>query len=181
MSAWVVFLRGVNVGGSGSLPMKELVALLEGLGCQNARTYIQSGNALFEGTKADATRVAKQLGPAIRKKRGFEPRLLVLSLAELEAAAADNPYAQAAASEPQFLHVLFLTEKPRAPDIEALNAVKASHESFTLKGKLFYLHTPKGFGTSKLAARAAKCLGTDATARNWRTITAMLNLARGDP
>jgi uncharacterized protein (DUF1697 family) len=178
MSAWAVFLRGVNVGGAGMLPMKDLVALLEGLGCKNVRTYIQSGNAVFAGTKGDATRVAKQLGSAIRKKRGFEPRLLVLSLAELEAVAAANPYPQAAESDPRFLHVFFLTEKPSAPDIETLNEVKASHEQFALKGKHFYLHTPKGFGTSKLAARAMKCLGVDGTARNWRTITTMLDMAR---
>lgn len=178
MAAWIVFLRGVNVGGHGSLPMKELAALLEQQGCKNVRTYIQSGNAVFEGAKADAARVAKALAPAILKKRGFEPRLMVLSLAELDAVAAANPYPEAAASDPRYLHVFFLTEKPRTPDIEALNRVKASHERFTLQGKQFYLHTPKGFGTSKLAARVTQCLGVEGTARNWRTITTMLDMAR---
>jgi uncharacterized protein (DUF1697 family) len=178
MARWVVFLRGVNVGGSGALPMKDLVALMEGLGCKNVRTYIQSGNALFDGTKADATRVAKQLGAVSLKKRAFEPRLLVLSATELEAAAAANPYPQAAIATPQFLHLFFLTEKPDAPDLEALYAVKASHEEFTLAGKHLYLHTPKGFGTSKLAAKAVQRLGVNATARNWRTVTRMLTMAR---
>ena len=178
MATWVLFLRGINVGGNCSLPMKELVSLLDEQGCKNVRTYIQSGNAIFEGTKADATRVAKQLGPAIRKKRGFEPRLYVLSVAELETAAAGNPYPQAVAAEPRLVHVFFLSGKPSAADIEAMNAVKASHEAFTLKGKHFYLHTPKGFGTSKLAATALKRLGDDSTARNWRTLTAVLALAR---
>jgi uncharacterized protein (DUF1697 family) len=178
MATWVLFLRGINVGGHCSLPMKELVSLLESQGCQNVRTYIQSGNAVFEATKADAARIAKQLGPAIRKKRGFEPRLHVLSLAELEAAAAGNPYPQAVAAEPRLVHVFFLTGTPSAADIEAMNAVKAPHEAFTLKGKHFYVHTPKGFGTSKLAASALKRLGEDCTARNWRTITAVLDLAR---
>lgn len=178
MATWVLFLRGINVGGNCSLPMKELVSLLEQQGGENVRTYIQSGNAVFEGTQAVATRIAKELGPAIRKKRGFEPRLHVLSLADLEAAAAGNPYAQAVAEEPRLVHVFFLTAKPSAADVEAMNAVKASHEAFTLKGKYCYLHTPKGFGISKLAATALKRLGDDSTARNWRTLTAVLALAR---
>jgi uncharacterized protein (DUF1697 family) len=177
VATWIAFLRGINVGGNGSLPMKELVSLLADNGCKNVRTYIQSGNAVFEATKAQATRLPKDIGAAVLKKRGFEPRMLVLSLAELEAAASANPYPKATA-EPKFLHVFFLSEKPAAPDIEAMNRVKAAHEHFTLSGKHFYLHTPKGFGTSKLAARTERLLGVDATARNWRTVTAMLEMAR---
>ena len=177
MAAWIAFLRGINVGGNGSLPMKELVSLLEDHGCRNVRTYIQSGNAVFEATKAQATRLPKNIGAAVLKKRGFEPRILVLSLAELEAAASANPYWKAAA-EPRSLHVFFLAEKPGAPDIEAMNRVKATHEHFTLSGKHLYLHTPKGFGTSKLAARAERLVGVDATARNWRTVTTLLDMAR---
>ena len=178
MATWVLFLRGINVGGNCSLPMKELVSLLEQQGCENVRTYIQSSNAVFDASKAVATRVEKQLGPAILKKRGFEPRLHVLSLADLEAAAAGNPYPQAVKVEPRLVHVFFLSGKPSAADIAAMNAVKASHEEFTLKGKYCYLHTPKGFGISKLAASALKRLGDDCTARNWRTLTAVLDLAR---
>jgi uncharacterized protein (DUF1697 family) len=101
-----------------------------------------------------------------------------MTVAELEAAAAGNPYPQAVAAEPRLVHVFFLSGKPSAADIDAMNGVKASHEAFALKGKHFYVHTPKGFGTSKLAASALKHLGKDCTARNWRTITAVLDLAR---
>jgi uncharacterized protein (DUF1697 family) len=177
VATWIAFLRGINVGGNGSLPMKELVALLEHHGCKNVRTYIQSGNAVFEATKAQAARVPKDIGVAVLKKRGFEPRILVLSLADLERAASANPYPKAAV-EPKSLHVFFLSEKPGAPDIEAMNRIKDRHEHFSLAGRCCYLHTPKGFGTSKLAARAERLLGVDATARNWRTVTTMLDMAR---
>ena len=177
MATWIAFLRGINVGGHGSLPMKDLVSLLEDHGCKNVRTYIQSGNAVFEATKVQATRLPKDIGAAVSKKRGFEPRMLVLSLADLEAVAAANPYPKATA-EPRSLHVFFLSEKPSAPDIEAMNRIKDTHEHFTLSGKYCYLHTPNGFGTSKLAARAERLLGVDATARNWRTVTTMLEMGR---
>jgi uncharacterized protein (DUF1697 family) len=178
MATWIAFFRGLNVGGHGSLPMKELVALLEEQGCTNVRTYIQSGNAVFETTQAQAARLPKQIAAAVLRKRGFEPRMLVLSAADLEQAAAANPYPKAAAAEPRLLHVFFLCEPPRAPDIEGLNRLKAAHEHFTLSAKRFYLHTPRGFGISKLAARAERLLGVDATARNWRTVTTMLEMAR---
>ena len=58
-----------------------------------------------------------------------------------------------------------------------LQALKAKSERFALKGKVFYIHTPDGFGTSKLAARAERLLGVEATARNWRTVTTLLELA----
>ena len=73
--------------------------------------------------------------------------------------------------------MFFLSEAPKAPDIEAMNRVKAAHEHFTLTGRNFYLHTPIGFGTSQLAGRAEKLLGVPATARNWRTVTTMLEMA----
>jgi len=59
-----------------------------------------------------------------------------------------------------------------------LNGIKAKSESFALKGRIFYLHTPEGFGTSKLAERAERYLGVDATARNWRTVSAVFDLAK---
>jgi uncharacterized protein (DUF1697 family) len=58
MSTWVAFLRGINVGGKNSLPMKELVAMLESIGARNVKTYIQSGNAVFQSMEKDCSRVS---------------------------------------------------------------------------------------------------------------------------
>ncbi|HKZ73221.1 MAG TPA: DUF1697 domain-containing protein [Steroidobacteraceae bacterium] len=65
---------------------------------------------------------------------------------------------------------------PKKPDLEALERVKGATEAFALEGRTFYLHTPDGFGTSKLAERAERLLGVEATARNWRTVCALLEM-----
>lgn len=82
---------------------------------------------------------------------------------------AGNPYPEAEA-EPKSLHLFFLDEAPQHPDLKSLEAIKTDSEHFKLAGKVFYLHTPEGFGLSKLAARVEKLLGVAASARNWNTV-----------
>ena len=177
MKTWIAFFRGINVVGSNTMPMKQLVSLLEAAGARKVKTYIQSGNVVFQHSMGDAARIAVRLRQAVAEARGFEPRVLVLTVEELEKAVASNPFSGAAAA-PKALHLFFLDGEPRSPDLEALNVTKTASESFALHGKVFYLHTPEGFGVSKLAQRVERLLGVDATARNWRTVTTVLELAR---
>lgn len=177
MKTWIALFRGINVGGNRVLPMKSLVTALESIGCTDVRTYVQSGNAVFRSAASQAARLAASIRRAVGERHGFEPGVLVLAPAELQRALADNPFARAAA-EPTSVHLFFLVEAPRRPDLEALNAAKAAREAFALAGKVFYLHTPDGFGRSKLAARVERCLGVEATARNLRTVSALVELTR---
>lgn len=176
MSTWIAFFRGINVGGNNALPMKQLVTALEGIGFTDVRTYIQSGNAVFNCSKTTAPQLVKRIGECVSKGFGFEPRVLVLSSGELEKAAAANPFPQADAN-PKSLHLFFLERTPASADITGLTRLKAQTEAFEIKGRVFYLHTPAGFGTSKLAERAEKLLGTAATARNWNTVQAVIGMA----
>ena len=111
------------------------------------------------------------------RRHGFEPRVLVRTLAELEKAAAGNPFPEAD-DDPKSLHLFFLAKPAKKPDLKSLGALKTDTERFVLKGRVFYLHTPDGFGTSKLAKRAERLLGVDATARNWRTVKTLLAMAK---
>ncbi len=177
MKTWIALFRGINVGGNRVLPMRSLVATLESIGCADVRTYMQSGNAVFRSATSQAARLAARIRRAVGERHGFEPGVLVLAPAELQRALGDNPFPQAAA-DPKALHLFFLAEAPRHPDLEGLDAAKAAREAVALVGKVFYLHTPDGFGTSKLAARVERCLGVAATARNLRTVAALVELAR---
>ena len=96
---------------------------------------------------------------------------------DFEKAVAANPYKKAADEHPQYLHLFFLDGKPAKPDLEKLESLKANGEEFALKDEVFYLHTPNGFGTSKLAARAMSGLGVDGTARNMRTCKTLVEMA----
>jgi uncharacterized protein (DUF1697 family) len=95
---------------------------------------------------------------------------------QLARAAAANPFGQAD-DEPTSVHVFFLSQRPRQPDLAAMQRLKTRSEAFVPAGRVLYLHTPDGFGVSKLAARIEKLLGVAATARNWRTVNKMLALA----
>jgi uncharacterized protein (DUF1697 family) len=172
----IALFRGINVGGSHLLPMNELRLVLEQNGCLDVRTYIQSGNAVFRSSASDAGRLAARLSAAISQSHGFKPHVLVLTRDELERAAAANPF-PAAAEYPKSLHLFFLAERPKKPDLRACKTLRTKTERFALEGRVFYLYTPDGFGISKLAARAEKLLGVAATARNWRTVMTLLEMA----
>jgi uncharacterized protein (DUF1697 family) len=177
MSTWIALLRGVG-GGIRPLPMKDLTAALTKLGLADVRTYIQSGNVVFEATRTTATRLSKQIGECIVENFGFESWVMVLTAKELRLAMAANPYPKADA-EPQTLHLFFMAKAPPSPDIAGMNKLKAPSESFTLKDNVLYFYAPKGFGISKLAARIDRLLGIETTARNWRTCTKVLAIAEG--
>src|ERR671916_1642099 len=112
MKTYIAFFRGINVGGNNVLPMKELVALLENLGSQNVKTYIQSGNAVFQNEEEDASLLSNRIRAAIKKSHGFEPRVLMLEPEEIERVVGSNPLPEAE-SEPKTLHVHFLASMPK--------------------------------------------------------------------
>lgn len=175
MKTYIALFRGINVGGNNMLPMKELKRVLEKDGCQDVRTYIQSGNVILTSSITDPAKLARRLSAAILKSHGFEPRVMVLSADELQRAASGNPFA-AAVDNPAALHLFFLEASPRSPDLKALEALKTKTEAFALQGAVFYLHTPDGLGRSKLATRIERSLGVQGTARNWRTVTTLLSM-----
>jgi len=177
MKTYIALFRGINVGGNNMLPMKALKLLMEKHDCTDVQTYIQSGNVVFRTGTADVSRVETRLTAAVSKSHGFEPRVLVLTCDEVEKAAKANPFAEAE-ENPATVHLFFLAETPAKPDLKGLEQIKTKTERFALKGRVLYVHTPDGLGTSKLAARAEKCLGVAATARNWRTVTKLLELAK---
>jgi uncharacterized protein (DUF1697 family) len=177
MKTYIALFRGINVGGNNMLPMKELKSALERAACADVRTYVQSGNVVFRSDVPDVKGLAKRLTAAISKSHGFEPHIIILTHAELKNAASGNPFPEAN-DNPQTVHLFFLAEPPRTPDVKACDALKTSTERFKLKGSVFYLHTPDGFGRSKLAGRAERLLGVPATARNWRTVTTLLEMAQ---
>ena len=176
MNTYIALFRGINVGGKNSLPMKALVAHLEKIGATKVRTYIQSGNALFQFAKKDVAQLGKQLSTEIRKHHGFEPHVLILELKAIKAALAENPFPEAE-SEPASLHFGFLASAPKNPDLEKLEKIRKPTERFRLKGKVFYLHAPDGVGRSRLAAGSEKLLGVAMTYRNWRTVSKLRELA----
>jgi uncharacterized protein (DUF1697 family) len=169
MTTLIALLRGINIGGNNKLPMKELSALLMEMGLRDVQTYIQSGNVVFRCDQKDKTALAANITAAIMSQHGFAPHVLLLDTAELRKAVAGNPYPEAEA-DPKSLHLLFLADAPRHPDLKSLETIKTGSERFKLAGKVFYLHAPEGIGRSRLAPQAEKLLGVPASGRNWNTV-----------
>ncbi len=168
MQTYIALFRGINVGGKNRLPMKELVPLLQDLGYQNIRTYIQSGNVVFE-SEGDPEQFSDQISQAVESQCGFAPQVLLLTLDEFEEAINNNPFPQGQ-SQPKTLHLGFLANEPEAPRLEDIEKLKSPTESFLLKGKVFYLYALDGIGRSKLAANSERLLGVPMTDRNWNTV-----------
>lgn len=176
MKTFIALFRGINVGGHNKLPMKALAAVLEGLGLQNIRTYIQSGNVVFDGKANDKVKLTAQIGAAIRNSHGFEPKILLLDVARLEKIIAENPFPEAEATG-NTLHFNFLESVPARPDLAGIETLRAASERCALKGDVFYLHAPDGIGRSKLAANMERLLDVPVTGRNWNTVYKLQELA----
>jgi uncharacterized protein (DUF1697 family) len=173
VNTYIALFRGINVGGSHILPMKKLAGLLQDMGHKNVRTYIQSGNVIFETGKNQRQQIAKQIGAKILEVHGFEPKVLLLSVPEFRNAVANNPYET---ENGKALHFFFLESEPENPDLDGLTAIKSGSEEFSLRQNVFYLYAPDGIGRSKLAAKAEKNLGVPVTARNWNTVSKIQKL-----
>ncbi|MCF8372730.1 MAG: DUF1697 domain-containing protein [Bacteroidales bacterium] len=173
MNTYIALFRGINVGGNNILPMKSLVEILEGIGCSNIRTYIQSGNAVFQFKKENRQTIAEKISQKVLGHFQFEPKVLILELADLQVAVKNNPYER---KDGKALHFFFLESAPENPDLDGLAAIKSNSEEFKLINKVFYLYAPDGIGRSKLAAKAERSLRVAATGRNWNTVSKLLEM-----
>jgi uncharacterized protein (DUF1697 family) len=174
MNVYIALFRGINVGGKNMLPMKELVILFKNAGVDNVKTYINSGNVIFTSEAETCRQLQTRISSGIESKYGFTPAIHILELKELEEAISGNPFPQ---SEPETLHVGFLSAAPKNPDLQKLGSLKIESERFKLIGRIFYLHAPEGVGRSKLAANSERLLGVSMTDRNLRTACKLRDMA----
>jgi len=166
MPVFVAFLRAVNVGGTGKLPMSDLKGLCEKAGFRNARTYIASGNVVAERDGSEAEAKAA-LEAELRAYAGKAIGVIVRTGAEMARVVALNPFPDRAAN----LTAIFLD---RAPPSNALSEIKGqANEEVRLGAREIYVHYPDGMGRSKLRIPAAR----DGTARNMNTVAKLAAMA----
>lgn len=168
MTRYAALLRGVNVGGN-SLAMTDLTRLVEGLGGRDVVTYLQSGNVVYGGPK----RVARELEAALLAELGVRSPVLVRSGAELARVVADKPFAAAGKA----VSVTFLAGPTDAELLATVDASAYGEDRFVANGAEIYLHTPGGYGRTKLNNTFwERKLATTATTRNWNTVLALARL-----
>lgn len=182
MAETIFLLLFRGVGGPVQLPVAKLRTALTKAGFKNATTYINSGNALIRSTLSREETLAR-VAEICRKKFKYERPIFIPTAAEWEAVIANDPFPMKA--EGKHVHAVLLADTPKLEAVKALQALAVGDEALhVLKaGKRFgpyqvcYIHTPYGFGTSKLAEKFDKGIGVVNTARNWNTVLKMQELA----
>jgi len=178
MPVVVSLLRAVNVGGHAVIKMADLRSLYESLKFKGVQTYVQSGNVVFRTDERDLSRLTKRIQDAIAKKFGVTPGVMLRTTAEMRDVVARNPFAKRDDIEPNKLHVSFLDTKLEPSACEQLRALPLIAEELIPSGRELFLYFPNGAGKSKLPwAKVDRICGTRGTARNWNSVTKLLEMA----
>jgi uncharacterized protein (DUF1697 family) len=172
----IVLLRGINLGSRNRVAMPALRDLLAGAGFANVRTYVQSGNVVLE-TRRTPAGVAKACEALIAAELGLDIAVVVRTRDELAEVVRQDPLGKVA-TNPKRYQVSFLESEPDPKVVERMTALAADGERVEAIGREIYAWHPEGVARSKLwAGLAGKGLGMRATARNWTTVTALLEMA----
>lgn len=166
-TVYLVLFRGV--GGKTQLPTQPLREALTAAGFENVATYINSGNAIVRSPMT-RTKVIATIAELCRKQFGFDKAIFAPTLSEWDELISRNPFAHAASSAPTTVHAALLETTPRAEDVKRVRGCAAPGEEIEIISNVAYLHTPHGFGRSKVAAQFDAWIGVTNTARNWNTV-----------
>jgi uncharacterized protein (DUF1697 family) len=170
MTVFVSMLRGVNVGGSGRIKMRDLQAAYEAVGLRDVQTLLQSGNVLFRTSVRDRAALARRIKQEIERRFDLQIEVLLRTLAELKNVVERGPVLPTHA-DPAKLLVMFLGAVPDARTQTALQKAHTGPEMIEMRGPEIYLYYPDGVGRSKVSgAWLENRLKVSGTARNWNTL-----------
>ena len=175
----VALLRGVNVGGI-RVPMGELRSLLDDAGLGEVQTHLQSGNVIVTAPSGDSGAIAGVIEKAISDGLGLNIRVMVRDRGQMAKIVASNPLLRPG-MPPKFLHTIFLEGAPAADRVVSLDPNRSPADRFSVAGReIFVEYGPAGSGRSKLdLGYFEKTLGVTGTARNWNTVTRLLEILEG--
>lgn len=166
--------RGINVSGKNTIRMEALRSAMEAAGFTNVKTYIQSGNVVFESKLRSAAKVSQALEQLVKKEFGHEITIITLSGKELTEAIDNHPFAGKREPEQESfkkLHVLFLAEEPAAENFQKLQQAPIGNDQVALSGNVLYIRFETKQSDSKLSNSLAESkLKVRGTMRNWNTL-----------
>jgi uncharacterized protein (DUF1697 family) len=173
---YVAFLRGINVGGKNKIKMETLRETFSAHGFAGVKTYINSGNVIFESDEKNEKKLAAEIEKAIEKDFSLVIKVMTRTFAEIEKIVKNNPFEGQFENEKD-VHVLFLDEPLPEEKRDLLLANNNENERFAVSGREIFCHLKSGFPDSLLGKDyIGKKLKTPATARNWRTVNKILEL-----
>jgi uncharacterized protein (DUF1697 family) len=177
-SSYLALLKGINVGGKNKLPMQDLKDIFIRAGCTEVRTFIQSGNVIFNSSPDLVHQIAGRVSTAIQERFGYEVPVLLRSAGQLAGVVGNNPYVKEGA-DTDSLHVIFLQAKPDPDRLARIDANWSAPDSFVLQGQEIYLRLPDGAARTKLTVNYFDSrLQTVCTGRNWNTVSKLVELMK---
>jgi uncharacterized protein (DUF1697 family) len=178
MPVYISLLRGVNVGAHNQIEMSRLRPLLVGLGWEQVRTYIQSGNLVFQAAKRSPAHLSRTIEKALLRGFGFSVPVFTKSSEEMGQVIQNSPLAGLKGIDESKLHVSFLAEIPAAFALRKLAGFAAAEEQLRASGCELYLYCPHGYGRSRLAnMQVERVLKVSATTRNWKTVNTLYEMS----
>ena len=174
-TVYLILFRGV--GGKTQLPAKALREKLTQAGFENVATYINSGNAIVR-SRMNRKQVVATIAEVCRTQFDFDKAIFAPTLAEWDELIARNPFHQAAANAPTSVHAALLESAPKTEGVERVRSCAVEGEDIKVIERVAYVHTPHGFGRSKMAEKFDKWIGVTNTARNWNTVLKLAELGR---
>lgn len=178
MKTYVTILRGINVSGHNMIKMADLKKMFEILPFENVRTYIQSGNIVFDAKPGNDQDLEKLIHETLQKTFSFSVPVIVLEEKELKIVQQRNPFLTSRNEDVTKLHVTFLDAIPENDMVNKLKE-KASFlpDEWILDGKTIYLFCPNGYGKTKLNNNFFENkLKVTATTRNWKTVNELVSM-----
>jgi len=173
---YVAFLRGINVGGKNKIKMETLREVFGSLGFETVKTYINSGNVIFETGETAGKELASKIESAIEKEFALKIKVIVRKMSEIENIVANNPFAGQFENEKD-LHVFFLDEELPAQKRELLLSNNNENEQYAALNREIFCLLRVGVSNSLMGKDyIGKNLKTPATARNWRTVKKIVEL-----
>ena len=177
METYIALLRGINVSGQKKIKMVELKDHLAELSLENVRTYVQSGNVLFQHERTDPADLAELIKQKILQKYGFEVVVFVKTVDDLVTILDHNPFQDKDLTR---LYMTFLSQEPDPTLLQKLKTIDHHPEEFVLRGKDVYFFSPHGYGKAKMNNNFFENkLKVAATTRNWKTVNKLVELAKG--
>ncbi|MBU3114184.1 DUF1697 domain-containing protein [Clostridium lacusfryxellense] len=173
---YVVLLRGINVAGKNRIKMIDLKNIFESLKFKNVKTYIQSGNVVFDYDITDIVKLTRVIEVKINDTFGFFVKVIVRNEEEFRSIVNNNPFVNDTNVELDKLHVVIMSDIPDPKLLLNLDIKKEDNEKFLINKKEIYLYCPNGYGKTKLNnTMFEKILNMVCTTRKWKTIK---NIAR---
>jgi uncharacterized protein (DUF1697 family) len=178
MTTYIAILRGINLGGHKTIKMEALRELCATLQFKNTKTYIQSGNIVFQYKKTKEQKLEEIIKTAILKQFGFEVPVIVMEYDEWKKIIKDNPFAKDKTKDPVYLHVTVLAEQPDLEKVDKMKEGSYQPEEWRMIDKAIYLYCPNGYGNAKLTNGFIETkLKVMATTRNWKTTNELARMA----